>query len=91
MPILWGQDFIQTAGCNDSCKSTMSYKCIIHIDDSKKRDVLKSEFKDLKTDRFQIKIDEEVIVTAEDAVALRAALNSVCKALYIFDKTKEIK
>ncbi|MBW2987004.1 hypothetical protein KY336_00500 [Candidatus Woesearchaeota archaeon] len=69
----------------------MSYKCVIELDDSKKRDVLKSEFKDLETNRFQIKIKDEVIVTAEDAVALRAALNSICKALYIFDKAKEIK
>ncbi|MBW3013184.1 hypothetical protein KY325_03445 [Candidatus Woesearchaeota archaeon] len=69
----------------------MSYKCVIQIDDNKKRDVLKAEFKDLKTDRFQITTGKEVIVTAKDAVALRAALNSICKALYVFDKAKEIK
>ncbi|MBD3259354.1 hypothetical protein GF371_01860 [Candidatus Woesearchaeota archaeon] len=69
----------------------MSYRCVIQIEDAKKKDVLRSEFKDLKTERFQIKTDKEVIVTAKDAVALRAALNSVCKALYIFDKSKEIK
>ena len=71
-------------------KNVSGYEVVIKIDNSKKLTVLKTEFIDLKTKRFEISIDKDVKIKAEDAVALKSALMSVTKALEVYEKMEGI-
>ena len=68
----------------------MSYEIVIKIDDPSKLKILKTEFKDLKTERFQITVNKEVAITAKDAVALKSILLSVSKAMEVYEKMQSV-
>lgn len=70
----------------------MSYQAVIEIKNPNQLKLLKAEFKDLVTERFQAKIEENKIkVNADDAVALKAALNSIANTLTVFEKMEKLK
>ena len=77
-----------------SFSSTISLKTTVNEQEQLKN-IFASEDKELSNNRgfFEIKFgtDETTfILHADDAVALRAISNSVCKTLVIFEKMQEV-
>lgn len=70
----------------------MSYKAVLEIDDPEKIRILKTEFESLQKERFTVKTQKNrVEISAQDATALKAILNSVCKVLAVYEKMRKIK
>ncbi len=70
----------------------MSYEVTLTIDEPEKIRILKTEFESLEKKRFAVKTKKDTVeITAEDATALKAILNSVCKVLIVYEKMRQIK
>ncbi|MCK4670642.1 MAG: hypothetical protein KAT43_05565 [Nanoarchaeota archaeon] len=70
----------------------MTYEVTLKIDEPEKIRILKTEFESLEKQRFTIKTKKDTVeITAEDATALKAILNSVCKVLIVYEKMRQIK
>ena len=70
----------------------MTYEVTLTIDEPEKIHILKTEFESLEKERFTVKTKKDTVeITAEDATALKAVLNSVCKVLIVYEKTRQIK
>ena len=70
----------------------MSYTATLKIDEPEKIRILKTEFESLEKERFTVKTTKDAVeITAEDATALKAILNSVCKVLTVYEKMRKIK
>ncbi|MBW3012196.1 hypothetical protein KY311_03350 [Candidatus Woesearchaeota archaeon] len=70
----------------------MSYQATIEINNPDQIKLLKTEFDNLKKQRFQAVIeDKKIKIKAEDATALKAILNSVSNVLAVFEKMEKIK
>ena len=70
----------------------MSYEITLTIDEPEKIRILKTEFESLEKKRFTVKTKKDTVeITAEDATALKAILNSVCKVLIVYEKMRQIK
>ena len=72
----------------------MSYKAIITVNDARLHDVVMPDLQvDKRCSVTSKKKDSETVfeIVAEDAVALRASMNTLAKAFIIFEKTGKIK
>ena len=70
----------------------MNYHAVIDIKNPDQLKILATEFQDLKKERFSVLIkDNQLIIDAKDAVALKAIVNSVINALTIFEKVEKLK
>ena len=69
----------------------MSYHAIIKVDDKDKLRIIGTELKNLKKERFQVKVEKDVEISAEDATALKTALNTVSKILEVYEKMVKVK
>jgi len=70
----------------------MKYKIEICVDDKNIQELLKSEYQTLKKRRFETSMQKEkLIVRADDAIALRAVINSIMNTIVIYEKLKVLK
>ena len=67
------------------------YKATIQPDNKELLKLLQTEFRNLETKRFTIITDEQISITANDAVALKTALSAVTKAIEIFEKVEKLE
>jgi len=87
MPILWKQDDLQATNQWNQSKGKMKFSCNILLPE----EVIKVVGQELASfgDRCQMdKKGQEVQIVAKDAVAFRAALNSVGKLVLVYEKAK---
>ncbi len=70
----------------------MSYTAVIEIENPDQLKLLKAEFKSIEKERFKATVEgDKLKITAEDATALKAILNSVSNTLIVFEKMEKLK
>lgn len=96
MRVLWFENHFQAAYDGDARESTMMSTVIaINDTDGSLQRVFAAEQQVLLNDRAAYEVrheqDETIIeVSAKDATALRAVLNSICKTLIIHEKAYKV-
>ena len=91
MSLLRRKSIVQTTRRHNQSKGSMSYHAIIKVDDKDKLRIIGTELKNLKKERFQVKVEKDVEISAEDATALKTALNTVSKILEVYEKMVKVK
>ena len=97
MPLLWQQDALQAkAGLYQSqgqmIRMDYSARLSVRGDPDKLLECLKPEESDFDRSKFTIDRTEEGVVfdiTAKDAVAFRATLNSIAQLLIVFEGARK--
>jgi tRNA threonylcarbamoyladenosine modification (KEOPS) complex Pcc1 subunit len=70
----------------------MSYNAEIEIKNTAQLKLLNAEFKGVEKERFKAVVEgSKIKISAEDATALKAILNSVSNTLVVFEKMESIK
>lgn len=70
----------------------MEHSKSIEVKDPKLFQVIKSEFHNLKKQRFEVEVkDKEVAISAKDKTALNSITNSVEQTIKIYQKVKKLK
>lgn len=91
MPLLRRKNAVQEKGnCNKS-QGKMSYTAAIEVKNPALLKLLAVEYKKVKKDRFDVSVDRNVQISAKDATAFKAILNSVANSIQVFEKMEKIK
>jgi tRNA threonylcarbamoyladenosine modification (KEOPS) complex Pcc1 subunit len=69
----------------------MSYTAAIEVKNPALLKLLAVEYKKVKKDRFDVSVDRNVQISAKDATAFKAILNSVANSIQVFEKMEKIK
>jgi len=69
----------------------MNFTATIGIKNPKLLKLLKTEYKKVKKERFEVYVDKDIKVKAKDATALKAILNSISNSIIIFEKMEKLK
>ena len=98
MSLLWQQDYLQAQDHPYQSQGKMKYQSDIIVQDGAGQlfQCLGPEKTGMKTTRSTLDIIKEkkhlrLKIAAQDAVALRASLNSVTKLLMVYEKMRNLK
>lgn len=97
MSVLWKQNLIQNANCdNNYCCALMQSTITVADPLGHLQSLFETELLSIQSVRSTVvleKINQDIqfTITTKDATAMRASLNAICKQLSLYEKAQKIQ